>query len=401
MRIKSSFRYYKSFGAYIRNFDRPLLKWQFISISILFKILKITYLYKLIQFIFDPKIFVKVLQVTDIATFVFTNNHRIIYELFYKLGFEFPVYNFSENKIKCSKGSTFSWKLIFFASIMNIDCTINELKNAKSDELLFSNTIRIIKLCGLEYIYKTVLKYLKVIVKFNDHGPDAVLLSDMAEENNVKTVYIQHAPVSEKFPPLYHDLNVLFSEDSFKKYRSADETIKKFILFDVRFFNRKVKPILSNNNTILICTNEQDNIEIVKNFAQKLIKDFYIIVRPHPADRRNWAGNYELSKGNSIWFDLEHAKYVLSNESAVFLEGIFADRICYKCAFFSYSLDNYGFIKNGLILKEYACEDELFRDINDNIVTTNKNKLTFFIGQTEQVNLKIKQLHYEISILRN
>ncbi|WP_460692691.1 hypothetical protein [Mucilaginibacter puniceus] len=317
------------------------------------------------------------------------------------MGFKYPVYDFSGKGILGHKSSVFSPTLIFIAAIINIKRTLYELKAAKDDPWLFTNNVRIIKLCGEEYIYNILLKDLKVLIKYNDHGPDVVLLSDMAEQRNVKTVYIQHAPVNEEFPPLYHDLNVLFSEDSVNKYRVAHETIKKFVLFDVRFVDRKLKPFEPGNNTVLICTNDQDDIEIVKSLALKLSDKFKVILRPHPGDRRSWKGEYELSTNNSVWDDLEQAKYVLTNESGVLLEGVYSDRLCYKCAFFSPSFDNYGFLKKRLILKEYESEADLVTAINNDVIVSDKQILPYFIGQTDQKDHKIKELKNEILALRN
>lgn len=399
--ISKSFRYYKAFGDFMRDFDRGLSKKQYCFVVFCFKIIETLRLSLILKIFFERKIIKKKIPESDIVSFVYSGNHKTIYNQLYKLGIMYPVYDFSGRGIPEHKSSVFSASLIFIAAIINIRRTVNELEAAKDDSLLFTNSVRIIKLCGEEFIYNNLLKDVKVIIKYNDHGPDVVLLSDMAEERNIKTVYIQHAPVNEEFPPLYHDLNVLFSEDSVDKYRLANETVKKFILFDVRFVDRKLKAIEPENNTILICTNDQDDIEAIKNLSLKLGSKFKIVVRPHPGDRRNWKGEYHLSTNKSVWDDLELAKYVLANESGVLLEGIYSDRLCYKCAFFSPSFDNYGFLKKRLILKEYESEDALIEDINNNVIVSNKQILPYFIGQANQKDEKINELKNEILALRN
>ena len=83
-----------------------------------------------------------------------------------------------------------------------------------------------------------LLKKLKIVVQYNDHSPYNVLLNALAKRANVKSVYIQHAPVNENFPELYHDLNVLFSRHSIEKYRNGrNKEILPF--FDLRFLFSK------------------------------------------------------------------------------------------------------------------------------------------------------------------
>ena len=400
--ISNSFRYYTSFGDFMRDFDRGLPKYQYQLLLIFFGILYYTRLHVLINFFWGGELEKKKIYSSDIVAFVYGANHKTIYCQLYDMGLKYPVYDFSGKGIEGHEASVFSSRLIFTAAAINAKQTFIELKKAKTNAVLFRNAIRIVKLSGEMFIYDEVLNGVKVIVKYNDHGPDVILLSDMAEERNIKTVYIQHAPVNDTFPPLYHDLNVLFSQSSIDSYKVERESAQKFILFDVRFAERKICPIAANNNTILICTNDQDDIEVVKAFACKLKDKFNVILRPHPGDRRNWAGgDYQISTNKSVWNDIDLAKYVLANESGVLLEGVYADRLCYKCAFFSPSFDNYGFLEKRLILQEYSSEATLINDIENDVIATDKSKLLYFIGQTDQKEKRLKELENEILDLRS
>ena len=48
------------------------------------------------------------------------------------------------------------------------------------------------------------------------------MLTNIAKNIGVKTVYIQHAPIGYHFPPLHNDFNILFSEDTLEKYEHIE-----------------------------------------------------------------------------------------------------------------------------------------------------------------------------------
>ena len=99
-----------------------------------------------------------------------------------------------------------------------------------------------------------------------------------------------------------------------------------------------------------------------------------------------------FSKCKTIWEDLNRAEIVLTNESAVPLEAIFLGKLIYKCNMLSESIDNYGFIKNGLILEEYNNIFDLLAAIKERKITFDSSKLEYYIGSVNEVDTKIKVL---------
>ena len=54
-------------------------------------------------------------------------------------------------------------------------------------------------------------------------------------------------------------------------------------------------------------------------------------------------------------------------------------KLIYKSNFSLY-FDNYGYLKDGLILKQYYTPDELYTDIKNKYISYDRNKLNFYTG---------------------
>ena len=328
--------------------------------------------------------------------FVYTLNQFKILKKIREFGVHFPVYFFNINQSEFSNDQYISNRIIFLSLISNKNVS-HLLKEGMKDPIINNDIVRYLRLIGLKEIYDFLLNNkVKEILNFNDHSPYNVLLIDLAKEREIKTIYFQHAPVSEKFPELFHDLNVLFSRDSLNKYKipKGNNNIDIELLCDLRFLNIKNYK-LPLNETILVCPNELDNVEIVESFIKELSnKSYQVILRPHPLDRRAWrnSNRYIRSGNKNVLDDLKNVKYLITNESAVVLEAMFLKRLVYKAAFFSSSIDHYGFIKEKLILKEYHQTNELITSIENNKIDYDINKLNYFLGDLENSGLKINEI---------
>lgn len=340
----------------------------------------------------------------DVIQFVFTSNQMkcaIGVDIKNALIIDFTN-NVFENKlakVKITNNKIFlilifnSWKI--FISL----CKIYFNKKVKSDG------IRVIKSFAISEIAKFYFKQSKVMIQYNDHSPYNVLVFDLAIEYGLKTVYIQHAPVSFDFPPLYHDFNVIFGKDSYVKYqytsRNNFNKFKVFELYDVRFPKLEDLPVRSPEY-VLICFNNLDDLEKVKECAIFFFnKNYKVKIRPHPADKREInIKNIEISKNTTIWDDLKNALFVIVNESAIPLESLYYYIPTYKLNSFSKEIkDTYGFFKNGVLIKEYSNEDEILNDINKKKVTWDRDKIFYFLGNINDRNIKLKKLYKEIENL--
>lgn len=271
------------------------------------------------------------------------------------------------------------------------------------DVKIRKDVIRCFKLIAISEVAKFYFKKRKVLIQYNDHSPYNVLLFDIAKQSDLKTVYIQHAPVSNDFPSLYHDLNLLFSRDSVAKYKftSGDyfNKVKSLELFDLRFPNLDDLP-QKKPKYALICFNNLDNIEKVKSCALFFVKHGYkVVLRPHPADKRNFRfENITISSNKSIWEDLKYAIFVIVNESAVPLESLYYNIPTYKLSSFSeISNDNYGFLKEGVLYKNYKNEEEIYADITQNKIMWDISKISYFLGDLNNRENKLNEFNIELN----
>ena len=267
------------------------------------------------------------------------------------------------------------------------------LMQCSRDALYRANDFRIIKWVALKAILPSLLGNAKVLVQYNDHTPYNFLIQLKAEKIGIKTVYIQHAPIGDHFPPLHHDLNILFSQDSYDKYWRIDaqafEKNRAEIAFDFRLLAAKeFEHSIKNPNRVLVCINRLDDFTEIKATVEALLQAGYqVLLRPHPEDNRKMPEleGVEVSKGRSIWQDLGECKNVVVNESAVPLEAIYFGNRLYKLNTWSAALDNYNFLSFGLIQKEYDSNEAMIIDMRGDVITFDKSKLSYFVGQTENL----------------
>ena len=339
---------------------------------------------------------------------------------------------FSKNQLKCSnaldvdnsskllfgvksfkKNETYISDLILLKFSLKFSKEIyNTLKMIKSDILLKKNSFRVIKLVVIEEIFKSInFNSVKTIIQYNDHSPYNLMTFEYFKSISIKTVYCQHAPVSYKFPRLYHDLNLLFSEDSKEKYEKKGTSTKELIIVgDIRFWNimvKKKKPNKKNKTIALICFNKLDCVNSVKECANFLnFNNINVIIRKHPADDIQMEGNEHttISTNTDIFDDLAICDIVITNESAIPLESIFLDIPTYIFRFkprkaTSAVFDNYSFMKKGLIKQDFISLENLLNAILNSELVYNKNKLQHFIGPILQKKDILKKIKTKLEIL--
>ena len=405
MFIVKSFRYYKKiYGEEKNQYDRDSKKILYILYWILLCICTLGF--GLIIRIFLNFLFKNVICKRKIG-FAFTDYDVELVKILQKLGLNFQCISFGKINNDSIDGVNVSHLIIFLASLANAKHTILELYSSRNDYTASFNKVRIIKLCGLIFLYKLLLKKKSVLINFNDHSIYNVCLYDYADNLNIYSVYIQHAPVGYHFPALYHDLNILFSEDSLEKYKKNNNKIGTFLLFDIRFYNvsEKIKPIsIVDIKNVLICINEIDDMSVIIDTAKKLkMAGYSVKIRPHPRDKNKFKdiGGFDLSECGVIWDDLSNANIILTNESAVVLEAIFAKRLIYKCAFFSTSFDNYSFLKKKILLKEYNNIETLITDIKAEKLVYDDRLVPYFIGNFENISEKMVEINLKLDTVLN
>lgn len=211
------------------------------------------------------------------------------------------------------------------------------------------------------------------IVFANDHTPDARAMLLAAKAVGIKTIYIQHASVSNIFPPLQFDLNLLEGQDSLEKYRSCGPITGKIKLIGMpkadeftRFRNtqKEIKVIGIGANLMDLTEEIQSLIVSISHHFPEIS----ILLRPHPRDKRdfslilNVSNNVSLSNGSEVpTFEyLQQIDVLISGNSGIHLEAVLLNvwSIYFNFNHKENLHDYYGYVAKGLS-DEAASVDEL------------------------------------------
>lgn len=213
----------------------------------------------------------------------------------------------------------------------------------------------------------------KVIIVANDHLFYYRALIQEANTRGVKTIYVQHAAVTNKFPPLDFSYAFLDGKDSFDKYLSAGECKGEvYLIGGVRFDAIKGKETRpSDIYRIGVAINLLDDSEKVRSICKELLslkttKPVEVVLRPHPAVLyRPWIDwctengiTISLPSEQSSFDYLESLSLLVSNQSSIHLDAAMCHTpsIIYNFAK-TIPEDGYGFIRNGLVKEYFSIED--------------------------------------------
>jgi len=189
-------------------------------------------------------------------------------------------------------------------------------------------------------------------------------LAASAHKLGIETIFMQHASVTDNFPPLtnYHTA-LLEGENTLDKYqKNGSKNLNIYLIgmakFDYYYGIVNKKAIVEN---IGICTNGMDNIDRFEELINKIsllndIKNIYL--RPHPSDRRfeQWSKisiryNIKFSNVrvvNSFDF-LGKVDLIIAGDSNILLEAALMNVSCIYFDSLNSNHDWYGFNKNGLV----------------------------------------------------
>lgn len=217
--------------------------------------------------------------------------------------------------------------------------------------------------------YEVYLQKLKkhrpqAIVFANDHNADARAMLLAAKDLGIKTVYIQHSSISQLFPPLSYDLNLLEGRDALDKYRQCGPISGKIEFIGMPKADKYVK-VRNHHPTVQIigiACNLMDSLEEVETLLQSITLAFTslrIIVRPHPRDQRSYAFAKRISpsislsdvRQQSVFEYLQELDMLVSGNSGIHLEAVLLNvwSVYYNFNPKEELYDYYGFVKNGLV----------------------------------------------------
>jgi hypothetical protein len=270
----------------------------------------------------------------------------------------------------------------------------------------------------MEAFEEAIVKFKpKSIIFSNDHSyiPRALFL--MAKKNDVPTIYIQHATVTNSFPALEFDLSLLEGQDAFDKYSTKGIYGKvKFIgmpRFD-KFFEMRRKTLPSEINTIGFAFNTVDSIQVIYEILRKLLIDLpsmKIIIRRHSKDTRDFKTPLS-TLGNSIFFSdplsedpfafLLNCDLLIAGDSAIHLDAGMMNVSSYYFNFASGSKikDLYGFIKSGFI-RELAGLDDLLNQVKNGLNGNNDVKRAAYYNHLAGTDQEAHASEFALHEIRN
>lgn len=213
-------------------------------------------------------------------------------------------------------------------------------------------------------------KRVKVIVFANDHIMVNRCFIELAALYKIKTLYTQHASVTESFPSLLFSYSFLDGLDSYNKYKLCGNIAGKVLLSGSPRFDIISKLRKDSGEAIGIAVNELDSIDILKELCAYLSDNLNekIIIRLHPSMERMSVWNdftqagYGISyptKENSFEF-VAKIRLLVANESGIHLDS---NLMKTPSVLYNFStnpvMDWYSYVKNGLMPICFTKEDLL------------------------------------------
>ena len=209
----------------------------------------------------------------------------------------------------------------------------------------------------------------RAVVVANDHNMKTRTLVRAAHDEAVPTAYLQHASVTEKFPPLSFTYAFLDGQDALEKYTAIGPSETQVFLAGIPKFDAFLT--CRNDRTTAarlgICINLLDASDRVLSLCRLLrarFPDLPVSLRPHPSDSRDWTGLLTDSPTNSPTvgdIDISDAKLELSfaflkrvdaiivGDSNITLEALLMNVTPLYYDFSGQASDHYGFVRRGAV----------------------------------------------------
>lgn len=211
----------------------------------------------------------------------------------------------------------------------------------------------------------------RYLVLANDHIAHARAFMRVAQSLNISTIYIQHASVTEKFPPLEFNYAFLDGVESYEKYIATNNS--KSIIFisgGSRFdeIEKKVSVVTNRvvkNNVIKIgiALNKVDDLSRVKRLVLDITDQFsdrnlILTLRVHPRMSLDeikplFTNNKFIQYSDPLLetpFDfIANNDIFISGESSIHLDISLSNKKSLYYSFTGRKKDSYGYIRKGLI----------------------------------------------------
>jgi hypothetical protein len=191
------------------------------------------------------------------------------------------------------------------------------------------------------------------LIVASDHGIVQSLFTVAIRELKVKSYYIQHGMVTEKFPALEYDYFFAYGERSIGSYSSLNKSIKCLPVGKVYAIKKNGIPNMSCE--IGLSINMLDCMVRINDLIDRLkikFPDKQIIVRPHPRLKDTSCLKGVIFRG-PIEEYFANIAFHIAGDSSIHLDSIFYDTPTYYSDLLDESYttlkDGYGFLGSGLV----------------------------------------------------
>jgi hypothetical protein len=292
------------------------------------------------------------LSSADVLVFVFTENQRVAYRKFLESS-QSKIY---ENLLVIN----FDFK--FYNLLAEIALIGRNFRKRKFSRFKFELELN-------SYLNAFAGNY---VIHFNDHSPQNIFIYNKCSSKNVKSVFVQHAGVNNRFPPLYNSINYLFDTLSEKIYRDngiRDEVRQIEILTPKERNKKKALPLGKIPGSVVIAYGKYDSVDLVRNVYRELrLHGFNVYIKAHPALRlRHFFKLFNYRTVNYIDNSLIFAKF----EALVVADSyVMVEAYDLGCKVYVYPglteryRDNYLFVKYGYIKNLLKSERDLVNALN-------------------------------------
>lgn len=300
------------------------------------------------------------------------NNRNTLLPIIQELG-EDKVINLNSHK-------QYPKWLMYWYAIPHLFELVKETYNASSEkrEIIKCFFAKFWMMYGCNKEAGELLDFYKpqMLVMANDHLPFHRALMREANVRNIPTVYVQHAAVTEEFPPLGFSYSLLDGEDSYNKYKTKSETEGRIYLCGgIRFDAiKEVKQNKPQDLTVGVAINLMDDESLVKNTCIAIKNGIAendkaeLILRPHPQMQldvwKEWCNandiRFSYAREESSFQFLSRISVLVSNQSSIHLDAAMCHTpsIVFKLSNNDMD-DSFAFVRNGLTVKADNLENLL------------------------------------------
>jgi hypothetical protein len=287
-----------------------------------------------------------------------------------------------ETKINVCKFGVLEMLIGFILSILRFRSLLEDLKRTDPKLAIRRLNSFLSIYFWLPYFYILLFRLKpKIVLCSNDHNSANRSLLSVAKDLGIKTAYVQHASVSDRFHRLDFDYSFLDGSHAHDTYRLCEpntfpaaanvDAIRWVFLSGVK---RKLTPsigTLRSRNLIGVAFKESDGIDEVTRTVNSIVHSGkQVVIRYHPSTSQSVVAQLqrlmETSKGNVILNSpflspvneyLSLVNIVIASNSTLLLEAVLSG---VRAIYFEFrpamTFDYYGYVQAGIVSEAKTAE---------------------------------------------